>query len=88
MIDVGAGTGALIIYTSDALRGTEIEIRSADEAMHTHTEVLRRKTQSGYVHAGVFGSLAEGNYQLWHESLTSPMKVSIVGGEVTEVDWR
>jgi hypothetical protein len=50
--------------------------------------VLRSRVGDSYVCAAVFGSLSEGEYRLWHESLSNPRDVSIVGGQVTEMDWR
>lgn len=89
MVDVGPDAGALVIYTREELRGQEIEIspESKDE-QRVHTDVLRRTTAGGEVFAAVFGSLPEGEYRLWHDTLTSPVRVRIVGGEVTELDWR
>ena len=89
MVDVGPGAGALVIYTREELHGQEIEISpdSKDE-QRVHTDVLRRKTAGGHVFAAVFGSLPEGEYRLWQDTLTSPTNVRIVGGEVTELDWR
>ena len=89
MVDVGPGAGALVIYTRSELRGQEIEISPAGhDSKRVHTDVLRRKTAGGPVFAAVFGSLAEGQYQLWNDSRSSPLTVQIVGGQVTEVDWR
>ena len=89
MVDVGPGAGALVIFTPEALRGQEIEISpEADDGQRVHTDVLRRKTVGGHLYAAVFGSLLEGDYRLWHETLTTPTHVRIVGGQVTEVDWR
>jgi hypothetical protein len=89
MVDVGPGAGALVIYTADELRGQEIEISPMGiDASRTHTDVLRRKTAAGYVNAAVFGSLPEGGYRLWHDSLPSPVEVRIEGNQVTELDWR
>jgi len=89
MVDVGEGSGALVIYTSDEMKGIEIEISpDADDSYRTHTEVLRRKTANGYVNAAVFGSLPEGEYRLWHQVLPEPVLVTIVSGEVRELDWR
>lgn len=89
MVDVGPDAGALVIFTREELRGQEIEIspESKDE-QRVHTDVLRRTTAGGEVFAAVFGSLPEGEYRLWHDTLTSPVRVRIVGGEVTELDWR
>jgi hypothetical protein len=89
MVDVGPGAGALVIYARDELRGQEIEISPAGkDTQRVHTDVLRRRMGGGYVCAAVFGSLVEGAYRLWHESLPTPREVHIVGGEVTELDWR
>ena len=89
MVDVGPGAGALVIYTGDELRGQEIEISpKGSESSRVHTDVLRRKTAAGYVCAAVFGSLAEGEYRLWHDTLATAAPVRIVGGQVTEIDWR
>jgi hypothetical protein len=89
MVDVGPGAGALVIYTREELRGQEIEISpDAKDDQRVHTDVLRRRTAGGYLFAAVFGSLAEGEYSLWHDTFTSPVRVRIVGGQVTEVDWR
>jgi hypothetical protein len=89
MVDVGPGAGALVIYARDELRGQEIEISPAgNDAQRVHTDVLRRRVGGSYVFAAVFGSLSEGEYRLWHESLPDPRDVHIVGGQVTELDWR
>lgn len=89
MVDVGPGAGALVIYTREELRGQEIEISPEGKDEHrVHTDVLRRRTAGDYLCAAVFGSLPEGEYRLWHDTLTSTTKVRIVGGTVTEVDWR
>jgi len=89
MVDVGPGVGALVIYAGDEMRGQEIEISPAgNDSQRVHTDVLRRRTARGHVFAAVFGSLAEGRFHLWHESRSDPVAVEIVGGEVTELDWR
>jgi len=89
MVDVGPGTGALVIYTNDDLRDEEIEIsRKGDDANRAHTDVLRRRTAAGYLNAAVFGSLGEGEYLVWHKTLDEPAEVRIAASEVTELDWR
>ena len=89
MVDVGPGAGALVIYTTDELQGEEIEISpKGDDANRAHTDVLLRKVAEGFVNAAVFGSLAEGEYRLWHRTLREPAEVRIISSEVTELDWR
>jgi len=65
MLDIGEGAGALVVYTSDRLTGQEIEIRPhggvwADD----HTAVRARHVGDRVLHAGVFGSLRAGRYEL------------------------
>jgi hypothetical protein len=89
MVDVGPGAGALVIYTGSELRGQEVEISPVgDDSKRVHTDVLRRRVEGGELFAAVFGSLAEGDYRLWHESRPEQATVRILGGQVTEVDWR
>ena len=89
MVDVGPGAGALVIYAGSDLRGQEIEISPlGHDSKRVHTDVLRRRIAGGEVFAAVFGSLAEGDYRLWHESRPGQANVRIVGGQVTEMDWR
>jgi hypothetical protein len=89
MVDVGPGVGALIIYTREELKGHEIEVSpEGHDTNRVHSDVLRRITAGGELFAVVFGSLAEGDYRLWHESLTKRTEVRIVGGQVAEIDWR
>jgi hypothetical protein len=89
MVDVGDGAGALVIYAPDELLGHEIEISpDGNDTSRSHTDVLRRRIAGGHVCAAVFGSLPEGEYRLWHKTLTTPVKVLIAGGKVTELDWR
>ena len=89
MVDVGPGAGALVIYTRDELAGQEIEISPlGSDSPRAHTDVLRRMTAAGHVYAAVFGSLEQGEYRLWHDSLPGPQKVHVAGSQVTELDWR
>ena len=89
MVDVGPGVGALVIYAGEELGGQEIEISPiGDDSRRVHTDVLRRRIASGHIWAAVFGSLGEGEYRLWHASLTGPREVRVVSEQVTEVDWR
>jgi len=38
--------------------------------------------------AGVYPELAAGTYRIWTDDPALPDRVTIVGGEVAEVDWR
>ncbi len=65
VLDIGPHAGALVLYTDDALAGAEIEIRPGGGAWTgAHTAVRERHVGGRVVHAGVFGSLPPGPYDL------------------------
>jgi hypothetical protein len=65
MLDIGEGTGALVVYTSETVDGHEIEIRPHGGIWGgTHTAVRARHVGDRVLHAGVFGSLPAGLYDL------------------------
>ena len=39
-------------------------------------------------YAGIYPELRAGAYRIWTDDPTLPDRVTIVGGEVAEVDWR
>ena len=64
-VDVGEGVGAAIIYTQRGLVGAELEIRPASEEWRgLHTAVRERRLGHAAQFAAVFGSLAEGDWEL------------------------
>lgn len=89
-IDIGAGTGALVIHTDADQLGREIEISPVqDRARRQHVAVLERRTPSRSRYAAVFGSLQEGEYAVDVGATKDRITVvAIRGGEITELDWR
>jgi hypothetical protein len=89
VLDIGGDIGALIIYTEAALRGREIEASPRGSvATRTHVQVLERRINGQPVFAAVFPGLRAGVYDIWEKATTPSSTVTIVGGEVTTVDWR
>lgn len=91
ILDIGEGVGALVVSVDPALSGREIEARGAGSGGHrAHATVLERRTAAGPVHAVVIAGLPEGQYTLWLDAATqwSERVVSVIGGQVTEVDER
>ena len=90
-LDIGEGFGALVVHTPPSLSGQEIEIRPAGtEWRGQHTAVRPRILASGTQYAGVFGSLAEGRYDLRVRGETDerPMlSLTVAGGTVTDGLW-
>jgi hypothetical protein len=89
VLDIGQHIGALIIYTDAELRGREIEVSPlGSAATRVHVEVLERRVNGRQVFAAVFPKLHAGVYAIWENAPNPSGTATIVGGEVTTVDWR
>lgn len=89
VLDIGEGVGALMISTTADLHGHEIEVSMlGDETQRTHTAVLERRVNGRSVFAALFLTLPEGEYRIWTDDPNVPQRVTIVSGEVAQVDWR
>jgi hypothetical protein len=92
ILELGEGTGALILLTPPELDGQEIEISPAGADAHdvrarTHSMVRERHTGSRTIHAAVYPDLAEGDYLVWRADGTVAGQVTIDGGAVTQFRW-
>ncbi|HET7035423.1 MAG TPA: hypothetical protein VFI42_07060 [Thermomicrobiaceae bacterium] len=89
VLDIGGDIGALIVYTQPDLSGLEIEVSPlGDDLRRTHTEVDERRVNGKTVFAGIFPELTAGEYTLWGHDPRLTRTITIVGGTVSEVDWR
>jgi hypothetical protein len=88
-LDIGGGTGALLVIVPTALLHTEIEV-SSDEypGARTHTGVHERPMNGEQFPVALFPSLAAGTWTLWGAGRCVTRAVEIADGQVTEVDWR
>lgn len=65
LLDIGEDNGALVVYGPARLAGEEIEIRPHGGVWSgVHTAVRARHVGDRVLHAGVFGSLPAGLYDL------------------------
>jgi hypothetical protein len=88
MLDLGAGTGALILYTPPGLVGREIEISpDTPGAKRTHASVRARPWSGGTKYAAVYAGLATGDYTIWRDHDTPAGTATVAGGRVTTCDW-
>jgi len=88
MLDLGAETGALILYTPPELAGREIEISpNVPGARRTHASVRERPWSGGCRHAAVYAGLPAGDYTMWRDHDTPAGTVTIAGGRVTTHDF-
>jgi hypothetical protein len=86
VLDLGAGVGALILYTPAGMDGEEIEI-SRPGHKRTHSRVRRRDTAAGTVYAAVYPGLPEGDYAIWRHDDSQAAAATISGGSVTSCHW-
>ena len=54
----------------------------------THTAIHERRAGGSVTYAGIYPELRAGTYRIWTDDPSLPDRVTIVGGEVAEVDWR
>ena len=88
MLDLGAGTGALILYTPPGQVGREIEISpDTPGAKRTHASVRARPWSGGTRYAAVYAGLAAGDYTIWRDHDTPAGTFTVAGGRVTTYDW-
>jgi hypothetical protein len=84
MLDLGAGTGALVLYTPAALAGAEIEISPrAPGSARTHARVRERPGPHGSRYAAVYAGLPAGAYTIWRGHRDPAGTVTIAGGQVS-----
>lgn len=87
VLDIGGDIGALIIYTSEELRGKEIQVslKGTRATKLVHTAIWERRFNGRTVFSGIYPALPKGDYIIW----THPSReITIVGGSVAEVDLR
>jgi quercetin dioxygenase-like cupin family protein len=88
MLDIGADTGALILWTQADLLGAEIEISPHTlDARRTHAAVRERPTPRGTRYAVVYMGLTAGQYTIWKDHDTPAATVTITGGQITSHKW-
>jgi len=90
VLDIGGDVGALIIHTRPERHAQEIHISPRGVAKREHVEVLERSIKGEPAFTAVFPELREGEYDLWHDlhTTTPAGHATIIGGEITTLDWR
>ena len=91
VMELGAGIGALILYTPAAMDGEEIEL-SRDEAgsvqsRRTHSRVRPRHMPGETRYAAVYPGLPAGRYTVWRDEYNPAAAVTVTGGQVSSCRW-
>jgi hypothetical protein len=87
VLNLGAGIGALVLYTPASMDGQEIEISLGDEQTRTHSQVRRRDTAVATKYAAVYPDLPAGDYTIWRDHHHQAMTVTITSACVTSCHW-
>jgi hypothetical protein len=82
VMEVGAGVGALVLYTPAGLDGAEIEISRGQDTRRTHSRVRARHVPAGTRYAAVYPGLPEGEYTIWRDGDQAAAAVTVTGGQV------
>ena len=102
IMELGAGVGALILYTPADLDGEEIEISGGDEpadpgsrrthsrrthSRRTHSRVRPRHMPGETRYAAVYPGLPAGRYTIWRDEHSPAATVTVTGGQVSSCHW-
>ena len=89
VLDIGGDVGSLVIYTPPELCAKEIElVLKGDPASRTHVDVAERRFNGRTMYAAVYPPMPAGAYTVWLDYTTPAGEVTIVGGEVAQLDLR
>jgi len=89
ILELGADTGALILYTPADLDGAEIEISHHGDPItrRTHSMVRQRHVANVTKYAAVYSTLRAGEYTIWRDEDRPAATVIIAGGQITSCRW-
>jgi hypothetical protein len=83
ILDIGAGTGALVVHAAADRDQAEVEISPAGTGQaRTHNVVRLRNAPGRSVYAAVFPALPAGRYDVWRDQAAKAGTVLVHGGEV------
>lgn len=88
VLNIGAGLGAVVIYTQGNLHGHEIEVSPVDDpTTRTHAAVRARYVHGGVCWSVVIDSLPAGRYVIWRDPVTPMAEIEVPSGAVAEFTW-
>lgn len=89
VVDIGEEVGALIIYFRPEMHGQQIDLSPRErEWQRIHTDVLERRVSRNSVFAALFCALPAGDYVIWGKGSEPIGEVTIVSGQIIEINWR
>jgi hypothetical protein len=86
VVDIGDDVGALVVRVGRSRLGQELHVRREGEQATTHTGIWERSLGDQSVVVAVFPALIEGRYAILDRADAPVVDVTIVGGQVTELE--
>ncbi len=90
-IPTNLGTdGALVVYGSQRLQGTEVSIYTRyGSGTNAKAVITQRRVLGESVYAAVFPRITTGTYTVWTPAPgVSSVETTVFSGNVAQVDWR
>jgi len=88
VLEIGAGTGALVVHAPADLAGREIEISAHPEpAQRRHASVRERRGGAAISYAAIYDRLPPAAYTIWRDRLTPAATITVTGGQITSYHW-
>ena len=91
VLDIGRGTGAAVILTSEEMNELEIEYRAAGATWNEEHMAVRERQGAGDLrYAAIFGPLSPGPYEFRIRGNGRPepqLSVTVVEATVTSASW-
>jgi hypothetical protein len=88
VLEIGVGTGALVVCAPAELAGREIEISPSHQpSQRRHACIRERRGGAAISYAAIYDRLPPARYTIWHNTLTPKATITVTGGQVTSYDW-
>ncbi|RAG81332.1 phospholipase [Streptacidiphilus pinicola] len=88
VLDIGAGTGALVIHATRAQDALEIHVSPVGlPDQRTHAAVRPRHLPGRTLYAAVITPLPAGRYTVWNQDDTAHGTTTVTDGHVSDYAW-
>jgi hypothetical protein len=88
VLELGPGTGVLVLHTPAEMNGAEIDISPAGQPSYrTHSAVRPRHVAGRTLYAAVYPALSPAVYTIWRTDGAPTMTVAVGDSVVTTARW-
>ena len=88
VLEIGTGTGALVVCAPAVLAGREIEISPDHQpGQRRHACIRERRGGGGASYAAIYDRVPPGRYTIWLNRRTPAATITVTSGQVTSYDW-